>query len=94
MLVWQWLAGTRRVLVRYPWRTGYGWGGGYGWNGWGGRGGGWRGALAGTAAAGMVVAGTAVAGTVAEAIGTAVEAIAGNSLEIPRAGLSAVKYWT
>jgi hypothetical protein len=42
----------------------------------------------------MVVAGTAVAGTVAEVIGTAVEAIAGNSLEIPRAGLSAVKYWT
>ncbi|MGB8899108.1 MAG: hypothetical protein WCC90_07675 [Methylocella sp.] len=50
--------------------------------------------VAGTAAAGMVVAGTAVAGTVAEAIGTAVEAIAGDSLEIPRAGLSAVKYWT
>jgi hypothetical protein len=52
-------------------------------------------AMAGVAAmGGMVVAGTAVAGTVAEVIGTAVEAIAGNSLEIPRAGLSAVKYWT
>jgi hypothetical protein len=42
---------------------------------------------AGVGVAGMVVAGTAVAGTVAEAIGTAVEAIACNSLEIPRAGL-------
>jgi hypothetical protein len=46
------------------------------------------------ALAGTAVVGTAVAGTVAEAIGTAMEAIAGNSLEIPRAGLSAVKYWT
>jgi hypothetical protein len=50
--------------------------------------------MGGTVGAGVGVAGVALAGTAAEAIGTAVEAIAGNSLEIPRAGLSAVKYWT